>query len=81
MPDVCESLLLSLRAIRGIGNTTVTGIETSTASELATLMMTPIKSMDEVLKLVDAYQRRGDRQLALGRTQTPLAVKLGASKT
>ena len=66
MPDVRESLLLCLRAIRGAGNTTVTGIETSTTSELATLTMTPIKSMDEVLDLVDAYQSRGDRQLALG---------------
>ena len=66
MPDVRESLLLCLRAIRGVGNTTVTGIETSTASELATLMMTPITSIDEVLELADAYQRWGDRQLALG---------------
>ncbi|CAD6593175.1 MAG: hypothetical protein ASARMPREDX12_006920 [Alectoria sarmentosa] len=65
-PEVRETLLLSLRDLRGVGMTTVSGIETTTANELATLMMTPMKRMDELFERVDAHKMRGDRQLALG---------------
>lgn len=54
-PEVREDLLFCLRDIRGVGKTVVTGIETtSTANELATLMMTPMKSLDELFERADA---------------------------
>lgn len=77
-PEVREDLLLYLRDIRGVGKTAVTGIETtSTANELATLMMAPMKSLDELFERADAYKKRGDRQLALGNSIDGMRIYYG----
>ena len=69
-PKVREDLLFKLHDIRGVGKTVVTGIETvSIANELATLMMTPMKSVYELSERADAYKKRGDQCFALGNSE------------
>lgn len=66
LPIIRDDMLFSLRYIRGFREAIVSGIDESTAKELATLMMTPVKSVDEYLERADAYQKLGDQRLARG---------------
>lgn len=51
--------------IRGIANASVIGIQPSVlGDEIRNAMVTPIRSIDEILERISTYQRRGDREVA-----------------